>query len=633
MYPILKTSTGLVIDDLEQTIIAPVEKDLYGKWICEAEIVKSDKTNNIVNGTLLEIDGQDFIITSKQSVISENGLKTVKLKGEHISYKGNSVSYALVTYAFTGTAEEILTDLITTTGAPFTVGTIPSTGSAAFTINELTSFRAMVAQIGVIFSLEVDYDNLEINMYTQIGINDGAEFTTGSNLISADSYEDFKNNELSLKVDVAAIKESEEYKKGEIQFEYDFNLGDIVRTIVLDKDDSGNDIVAIDETTRIVKIKRDSIKPKRPTYTLSSELRTYTGQYTSEKFRLIVKDRSVYGIKFSSNDGQVIERTDQLARAKFNADELRFQTGDGTGNYTDAIYFDILTNKYKIVGDIEVSGTITVGAGSSGITNFGDAGGLVTKDSVDMSTSEVINKIADNIQETISRKWAAESGADVTGNNTAQNIFGQGALATRDNISLSFVTDSGILAGLDTISEVYIDNDSITAPKIAANAVIASKIAAGAVVADKIAVGQLSAITADLGSITAGSLDAVNISASTYTTTGVFSEKLEILGGASDINWRNSSNVLIAQISGPYSASADMNISTAADLILTAGGSYSGELQGGTWYYRDGSADERILTRGTANGLYNGTFGITQVVNLATASTLSFINGVCIATS
>ena len=41
-------------------------------------------------------------------------------------------------------------------------------------------------------------------------------------------------------------------------------------------------------------------------------------------------------------------------------------------------------------------------------------GALATKSSVDMATSDVVNKSADNIAETTNRKWAGESGADKT---------------------------------------------------------------------------------------------------------------------------------------------------------------------------------------------------------------------------
>jgi len=69
-------------------------------------------------------------------------------------------------------------------------------------------------------------------------------------------------------------------------------------------------------------------------------------------------------------------------------------------------------------GDVSLTGTVTI-TGGSGITNLSDAGALAVKDSVDLATTDVVNKVADYIAESATRKWAAESGADVTANNTA----------------------------------------------------------------------------------------------------------------------------------------------------------------------------------------------------------------------
>jgi hypothetical protein len=56
---------------------------------------------------------------------------------------------------------------------------------------------------------------------------------------------------------------------------------------------------------------------------------------------------------------------------------------------------------------------------------------------VDLSKSGVINKSADNIAEGTTRKWAGESGADITGSHQAATIAGQGALATKSSVDLA----------------------------------------------------------------------------------------------------------------------------------------------------------------------------------------------------
>lgn len=61
-----------------------------------------------------------------------------------------------------------------------------------------------------------------------------------------------------------------------------------------------------------------------------------------------------------------------------------------------------------------------VHTGTQAMATISDAGDLAIKNSVDLSGSEVTNKIADNIAESASRKWAGEAGADVTGDNAPQ---------------------------------------------------------------------------------------------------------------------------------------------------------------------------------------------------------------------
>lgn len=75
--------------------------------------------------------------------------------------------------------------------------------------------------------------------------------------------------------------------------------------------------------------------------------------------------------------------------------------------------------------------------GSHQAATIAGQGGLATKSAVDLATAEVTNKNAGNITETAGRKWAAESGADITGSHQAATIAGQGALATKGSVDLA----------------------------------------------------------------------------------------------------------------------------------------------------------------------------------------------------
>jgi hypothetical protein len=75
--------------------------------------------------------------------------------------------------------------------------------------------------------------------------------------------------------------------------------------------------------------------------------------------------------------------------------------------------------------------------GSHQAATIAGQGALATKGSVDLSTTEVTNKSADHIAEGASRKWAGESGADITGSHQAATIAGQGGLATKSSVDLA----------------------------------------------------------------------------------------------------------------------------------------------------------------------------------------------------
>jgi len=134
----------------------------------------------------------------------------------------------------------------------------------------------------------------------------------------------------------------------------------------------------------------------------------------------------------------------------------------------------------------ETGADVTSGKTAAAITGQGT---LATKNSVDLATAEVTNKTADQIGETITRKWASESGADITSGHTASAITGQGALATKSSVATAdidtaAVTTAKISTGAVTSAELAAS--AVTTAKIANQAVTSSEIAPSAVTSSKI---------------------------------------------------------------------------------------------------------------------------------------------------
>jgi hypothetical protein len=61
-------------------------------------------------------------------------------------------------------------------------------------------------------------------------------------------------------------------------------------------------------------------------------------------------------VSISRDYGFRAERSDKLAIATLGGGQISLDSGDGAGNYTPAVYFDVVTHKYKFIGDIVMEG-------------------------------------------------------------------------------------------------------------------------------------------------------------------------------------------------------------------------------------------------------------------------------------
>lgn len=105
------------------------------------------------------------------------------------------------------------------------------------------------------------------------------------------------------------------------------------------------------------------------------------------------------------------------------------------------------------------------------------AGGAVTD-------AKVTSIGAAKIAESASRKWAGETGADVTATNTAAGITGQGALATANTVGSSEIDNGAVVEakiGTGAVTNVKYGNASITQDKIDDDAVGLDELEADAV--------------------------------------------------------------------------------------------------------------------------------------------------------
>jgi len=170
-------------------------------------------------------------------------------------------------------------------------------------------------------------------------------------------------------------------------------------------------------------------------------------------------------------------------------------------------------------GDIK-SGTITA---------LQIAGNTITTGEINFVPFEIGTHDADNVPPSATKKWAGETGADITLDHVAASFLNQGDLAILNTIDATHIdanavttpkinaqaVDAGkIKTGTITTLQIAaqaveagdIKSGTITALQIAADAITTDKIKADAVTANKIDVDNLSAISANVGTLTAGTI-------------------------------------------------------------------------------------------------------------------------------
>jgi len=187
-------------------------------------------------------------------------------------------------------------------------------------------------------------------------------------------------------------------------------------------------------------------------------------------------------------------------------------------NYNDIITQNNVLNSPIIIKSIMRGATITAGSGNScfkfdqqyglwlGNTSYSSAPFKVSMAGALIASSVTITGLdADDITETASKKWAGETGADITSAHTAASIASQGALATLD---------------------------AVAAAQIASNAVEEAKIAADAVTATKIAVSGLDGATGNVAAnhIIAGMLQTDCVISVKIQADAVTAAKINVVG-------------------------------------------------------------------------------------------------------
>ncbi|MDD3288110.1 MAG: hypothetical protein PHX43_03795 [Alphaproteobacteria bacterium] len=460
MYPKLYNSSGVHLATLDNIIkdSAEVERTVNGPFIFSFEALEAElKSEYFASDSMVLVEDQFFDVKYVEQLHSDDIRYTIQC--EHVNYRLEDGSENLYpTYAYTGTPTQILTNILS--GTEFSVGTVDFTAVITISVDQEITRKSLIYQLANLLGGEIEYTNngFTLNVLNTIGKDDGFQIRFGKNMLGVKKIID-RRGELKTyyTVDLVELKNSEEYIRRGLQDLESVGVGDTVTLI--------DEVIGLNVQNRIVSITYNPIFAMNTKLEIANKLELISDKIfevetlaKAKEYGAVQLDEPYNMTTISFEYGVRSTRSDLKARSTLGGGTLHLESGDGGGSYSDALYFDATAGKYKFIGDIDATGTITGVELVGGTINIG--GGVFTVDSLG-------HVVANSIS------------------------IGSGASG------ISNFSDAGALATLDSISGTYIDDNSITTPKLN--------------------VSTLSAITANLGTVTAGTLTGVSVTSNSFT--------------------------------------------------------------------------------------------------------------------
>ena len=343
-----------------------ITEDLERGWVANVELPLNHPCAHYVNEeNSVKIDGQMYDIVAITEYTGEQNL--ISFECEHRSYRLNDVM--VESFTNLGNAANTLSKLLQ--GTSFTAGSVPTTGTEAFSIADPVTIRNAIYQLAYVHNWEVKWDNNVVNLVVRLGADRGKVFEYTRDLknitrtIDKRQKDDNGNYKATYEIEVVSL-----FRSGQGDVNDYFELGDNVTV----KDSISNRTF----NTRIVKYERDLINPTNDRI----ELNSFVGDIYDDTINLITDIDS----NFSDINGNITNMTAEIAKSLKNGqryNNVSISTADGFKAERASDGLKVLMNAYDCFKIQKSDGSY--------IFYVDDSGQAVTKGSF---TTELVDGIS-----------------------------------------------------------------------------------------------------------------------------------------------------------------------------------------------------------------------------------------------
>lgn len=301
-------------------------------------LLKCVDADAITTANVIGLDGDYFDIAEYKKEQQADGRLLLSVSCEHVSYRLNDSEYNKEYFAETGSPSYILGRVLEGTG--FTINTVEFVDDVTYSIKEGKSRRGILMEFASYIGGEIYFHGFGVSILQHRGKTESTPLLVGKNITVVSktvNKHEFDDNGNPLTV----------YSCG-LFGPIDVALGDVV---TLDYD-----CLDINVTLRIVSLSIDPYDSR----TLSIEVGNGVQTLEKDIYRIettkLSSGKLYYGARISGENGFESIRSDNKARAVFNADLFAMQVWDeALSSWKDKLYFDPATGKYVFDGELSAS--------------------------------------------------------------------------------------------------------------------------------------------------------------------------------------------------------------------------------------------------------------------------------------